>query len=101
EDGLRVHRVAARIPGSLPIHPRARHHVARLLREERADVVHLHMGMVAPTAQVSLAVVRRQRQPAVVTVHSVWGPWTPVLRASAALLRWPRWPVEIATVSDL
>ena len=42
-DGVTIHRVAARVPGGYPVHPRAAHHVTRILRDARPDVVHLHM----------------------------------------------------------
>jgi len=102
EDGLDVSRIAARIPGGYPIHPRAARHVASALRSQRPDVVHLHMGILAPTAQASLRVVRRLGLPAVVTVHSVWGPAQErALRLLDSVVRWSRLPVEIATVSEM
>jgi len=101
EDGLLVHRIAARIPGGYPVHPRAGRHVATVLREIRPEVVHLHMGILAPTAQVTFRVVRRLRLPAVVTVHSVWTPMERSLRNLDRLVRWSRFPVEIATVSEM
>lgn len=101
EDGVTVHRIAARVPGGFPIHPRAARHVADILREEPVDVVHLHMGVLAPSTQASMGVVRRAHLPAVVTVHSVWGPATPVFRALDMLVHWSRWPIELAAVSDL
>jgi len=101
EDGIVVHRVAARVPGGFPIHPRAGRHVAAILRAEQPDVVHLHMGILAPTAQATFRVVRRLELPAVVTVHSVWGPMERQLRWLDRLVGWSRFPVEIATVSDM
>lgn len=101
EDGLLVHRIAARIPGGYPVHPRAGRHVATVLREIRPEVVHLHMGILAPTAQVTFRVVRHLRLPAVVTVHSVWTPMERSLRNLDRLVRWSRFPVEIATVSEM
>src|SRR5687768_12442449 len=78
QDGVTVHRIAARIPGGWPIHPRSTTHVtarlrAAIARGERPDVVHLHMGVLAPTAQAALGPVTRLGLPAVLTVHSVWG----------------------------
>jgi len=101
EDGLDVYRIAARIPGGYPVHPRAGRHVASVLRLQRPDVVHLHMGILAPTAQATFRVVRRLGLPAVVTVHSVWGPMERGLRLLDRVIGWSRFPVEIATVSEM
>jgi glycosyltransferase involved in cell wall biosynthesis len=106
DDGVTVHRIAARIPGGFPIHPRSTHHVLARLCDldaagRRPDVVHLHMGSLAPTVQLALRPVTRLGVPAVMTVHSVWGDWE---RAFAALdrgVRWSRWPVQWSAVSEL
>jgi len=102
EEGLDVYRIAARIPGGYPIHPRAGRHVASALRSQRPDVVHLHMGILAPTAQATFRVVRKLELPAVVTVHSVWGPAQErALRLLDRVAGFSRLPVEIATVSEM
>ncbi len=106
EDGVTVHRIAARIPGSWPIHPRSTAHVTGRLREaiargERSDVVHLHMGVLAPTVQGALRPVTRLGLPAVLTVHSVWdGAWR-LFAAADAVAGWSRWPVRWSAVSEL
>lgn len=100
EDGVEVHRLAARVPGGYPVHPRAAHHLARILGELRPDVVHLHMGVLSPTSQSALRVVARLGLPAAVTVHSVWTAER-TLRLLDRLLGWSRMPVELAAVSEL
>jgi glycosyltransferase involved in cell wall biosynthesis len=106
EKGVTVHRVAARVPGGWPVHPRSTAHVTARLREaitrgERPDVVHLHMGVLAPTAQTALRPVIRLGLPAVLTVHSVWdGAWR-LFAAADAVLGWSRWPVRWSAVSEL
>ncbi|PUB29974.1 glycosyltransferase involved in cell wall biosynthesis [Promicromonospora sp. AC04] len=106
EDGVTVHRIAARVPGGWPIHPRSTAHVTRHLREaiargERPDVVHLHMGVLAPTVQGALRPVTRLGLPAVLTVHSVWnGAWR-LFAAADAVAGWSRWPVRWSAVSEL
>ncbi|WP_425954973.1 glycosyltransferase family 4 protein [Xylanimonas sp. McL0601] len=107
DDGVRVHRVAARVPGGFPVHPRSTHHVlARLdaldAAGERPDAVHLHAGVLAPTVQRALRAIARRGLPAVVTVHSVWD--APTERAFALLDRTVRWsalPVLWSAVSEL
>ncbi|MEU4361817.1 glycosyltransferase [Promicromonospora sp. NPDC023987] len=106
EKGVTVHRIAARVPGGWPVHPRSTAHVTARLREaiargERPDVVHLHMGVLAPTAQAALRPVTRLGLPAVLTVHSVWGGAWRVFAATDAVLRWSRWPVRWSAVSEL
>lgn len=106
EHGVTVHRVAARIPGGWPVHPRSTTHVTRRLREavargERPDVVHLHMGVLAPTAQAALRPVTRTGLPAVLTVHSVWGAAYGLFAAADAVTGWSRQPVRWTAVSEL
>lgn len=106
EDGVTVHRVAARIPGGWPIHPRSTAHVtarlrAAVARGERPDVVHLHMGVLAPTTQAALRPVTRLGLPAVLTVHSVWGEAWRLFAAADAVVRWSRLPVRWSAVSEL
>lgn len=100
-DGLPVDRVAARIPGALPIHPRTRAHVSALLAREPADVVHVHAGVISPFAWGAVRAARERRLPVLVTVHSIWGPIArPGFAASAALTRWTDWGVQLSAVSD-
>ena len=105
-DGVTVHRIAARVPGGWPVHPRSTAHVTARLREavtrgERPDVVHLHMGVLAPTAQAALRPVTRLGLPTVLTVHSVWGSAWRIFAAADAVLDWTRWPVRWSAVSEL
>lgn len=100
-DGVTIHRVAARIPGGYPVHPRAAHHVARLLRDARPDVVHLHMGVLTPSVQASLKPVARLGLPAVLTVHSVWGSAERWFAALDRVTHWSRLPILLSAVSEL
>ena len=100
-DGIPVDRVAARIPGSLPVHPRTRAHVSALLSGEPVDVVHVHAGVISPFAWGAVRAAHERRLPVLVTVHSIWGPIArPGFGASAALLRWTGWGVQLSAVSD-
>lgn len=74
-DGLvTIHRVAARVPAELPIHPRTGHHVRRILATVEPSVVHVHTGVVSPFAWGGMRVAAHMGVPRVVTVHSMWGP---------------------------
>lgn len=97
-----VERISARIPFDLPIHPRTRANVAAVLRTHRPDVVHLHVGAVSPFAWGAFRAVREAGLPAVVTVHSVWGPIARSGYRMAQLLNgWASWGAQITAVSDM
>lgn len=83
-----VMRIAARIPFDLPVHPNTRNHVLRELRRSRADVVHVHAGAASPFAWGGIRAARQARIPTVVTVHSMWDPFT---RAGNRLLDRTAW----------
>lgn len=102
EHGVRVYRLAARVPGGFPIHPFPLHHAATLLGRLRPDVLHLHIGGLTPVTQAVLARYAA-RVPAVVTVHSVWDERVtlPFYRGLDALVSWSRWPVVLTGVSEL
>ena len=69
-----LHRVAARLPAEIPIHPRTGHHVRSILEALNPDVIHLHTGVISPFAWGGLRVAAGLGVPRVVTVHSMWGP---------------------------
>ncbi|MSZ58062.1 MAG: glycosyltransferase [Actinobacteria bacterium] len=101
-DGLTVHRVAARLPFDLPIHPRTRREVAQILKAHPVDVVHIHAGVVSPFAWGALRAAHEVGLPVLVTVHSVWGPLArPGFRASRAVVRWDAWGAQLSAVSDV
>ena len=97
-DGIDVERLAARLPGDLPVHPRTRAGVRDLLREHPSDVAHVHLGAVSPFAWGALRALAEMRMPTVVTVHSMWGPLSRGgYRAARALLMRPG--VAVSAVS--
>lgn len=101
-DGVSVHRVAAQVPFDLPIHPRTRREVGRVLDADPVDVVHVHAGVISPFAWGALRAARERGLPALVTVHSVWGPAAvPAFGLSDALTKWSSWGVTLSAVSDL
>ncbi len=71
DEGVRVHRITARLPFDLPVNPRA----PRIVRPMLAgcDVVHVHAGIVSPFAHDMAELALAQRIPTVVTWHSLWG----------------------------
>lgn len=100
-DGVPVHRVTADLPFELPVHPHPGREVLRVVREGGFDVVHAHVGVVAPFAQGAMPALVRAGVPLVVTVHSLWGPATPLLRAADLVAGWGRWPAVFTAVSDV
>jgi glycosyltransferase involved in cell wall biosynthesis len=100
-DGVPVHRVTVDLPYELPVHPRPGREVLQVVREGRFDVVHAHFGVVAPFAQGALPALVRAGVPLVVTVHSLWGPATVLLRAADLATRWTCWPAVFTAVSDV
>ena len=101
-DGLRVDRVAARVPFELPVHPRTRHHVSQLMRDQPIDVVHVHVGLVSPFAWGSVRAALEVGVPVLITVHSVWDSWQGSLLAVAnGRMGWTRRGVRLSAVSDL
>jgi len=108
DDGVTVHRCAMTTPSGrplpfeLPIHLRTRAVVTAVLQRDPVDVVHVHAGVISPFAWGALRAAHRLRIPALVTVHSVWGPLArPGFRASDALVGWSRWGMQLSAVSEL
>src|SRR4051794_26858782 len=100
-DGVPVSRITVDLPFELPVHPRPGREVLRAVREGDFDVVHAHLGVVAPFAQGAMPALVRAGVPLVVTVHSLWGPATPLLRAADLVSGWGRWPAVFTAVSDV
>jgi len=105
-DGVTVHRVAARLPMELPVHPRTGHHVTRILGDLAGGdpplVAHVHAGVISPFAWSGLRAAAAMPVATLVTVHSVWGPAaTPGFRAADRLVRWSGRRVQLAAVSEV
>ncbi|WP_090947167.1 glycosyltransferase family 4 protein [Nonomuraea jiangxiensis] len=96
-----VHRIVARMPFDLPVHPFGVGRLIRRITADRPDVVHVHAGAVSPFAWMGVRAAVRARVPCVVTVHSMWDPLT---RGAYRLLRlvfgWQRWGLVATTVSN-
>ncbi|GAA3826997.1 glycosyltransferase family 1 protein [Sphaerisporangium flaviroseum] len=95
-----VHRIVARMPFDLPVHPRGGGHLLRLMTSRRPDIVHVHTGAVSPFAWMGVRAAVRAGLPVVVTVHSMWDPVTRALyRGLDALFGWSRWGIVVTAVS--
>ncbi|MBG0832541.1 glycosyltransferase family 4 protein [Planomonospora sp. ID67723] len=96
-----VHRIVARLPFDLPVHPFGTGHLLRLMAARRPDVVHVHAGAVSPFAWMGARAAVRAGLPAVVTVHSMWDPVTRGLyRGLRLLFEWQRWGLVGTAVSE-
>lgn len=96
-----VHRIVARLPFDLPVHPFGVGHLLRLMRARRPDVVHVHTGAVSPFAWMGVRAAVRLGLPVVVTVHSMWDPVTRgVYRGLRLLFEWHRWGLVGTAVSE-
>lgn len=94
-----VFRLAARMPLSLPIHPLAPTHLRSLLNRLRPDVVHLHMGGLAPSTQLSLLALHDW--PSVLTIHSMWtAPTALGYRALTVLTGFRAWAPIVTAVAE-
>ncbi len=95
-----VHRVVARMPFDLPVHPFGVGHLTRRMTSSRPDVVHVHAGAVSPFAWMGVRAAVRAGLPCVVTVHSMWDPLTRLVhRLLGAAYGWQRWGLVATTVS--
>ena len=105
-DGIPVYRIAASIPGEIPVHPRGGRVIAdtlfRLRHAGAIDAVHVHSGVVSPFAWQGIRAATRLRLPTLVTVHCVWGPGAqPVYRLANGITHWSKWGAQLATVSEM
>lgn len=99
-DGIPVRRATIDLPFELPIHPHTAREIERALEEQPIDVVHVHTGLVSPFAHLAARVVVRFGIPLVITVHSLWGRYTPVFQLLNAWRGWARWPAVFSAVSE-
>lgn len=100
-DGVTVHRVVARMPFDLPVHPRVVPEVRGLLTDLRPDAVHVHGGVVSPFAYPAAQVAAGLDLPTVATIHGVWGPLMgPVAGLADRLAHWSSWGVLVTAVSE-
>ena len=104
-DGVKVHRVTARMPADLPVHPRVVKEIRTALSSggvaAGADAVHVHGGVVSPFAYPGAKVSRGLGLPTVVTIHGVWGGvFRPLAQLAEHITSWTSWGVALTAVSD-
>ena len=101
QHGVQVHRVVARLPFALPVHPRVVPEMRALLPVLRPDAVHVHGGVISPFAYPAAQVAASLGLPTLVTIHGVSGPLMGPLAALAdRLAQWSSWGVLVSAVSE-
>lgn len=101
EGGVRVHRMALRLPGGVPVNPLAPREVRRRLDAGEFDVAHAHLGVVSPFATDLTKVALDAGLPVLATFHCVIDRSTPVFRALGHLRRWADRGVVLNAVSSM
>src|SRR5689334_13235041 len=96
-----LHRVVARLPFELPVHPRAARALTHVLAGVAPDLVHIHVGAVSPFAWTAVVQAVRTGLPTVVSVHSMWDPFTSGVYRMLELVGWRTWPIVITAVSSV
>jgi glycosyltransferase involved in cell wall biosynthesis len=68
---------------------------------EPIDVAHIHVSLWSPGPFRALRDCLLTRTPTVVTVHSVFGLYRPLLALLNCVVRWGSWPIAWTAVSDV
>jgi glycosyltransferase involved in cell wall biosynthesis len=100
-DGVRVHRMALRLPWHLPVNPLAPPEVRRRLAAGGFDVAHVHMGVVSPFATDLAGVALRLGLPTAITWHCLMEHSRPLFRALGHARRWGRRGAALSAVSSV
>ncbi|MDU0348432.1 glycosyltransferase family 4 protein [Actinomyces sp. MRS3W] len=103
-DGFPVYRTTVRLPGELPLHPRAGRELTALMKQLRPDVVHAHVGVVSPFAWSGIGAARRAGLPLTITFHCVLGGWATAcgaLGAASPVRIWQQDGADLTAVSSM
>lgn len=100
-DGVPVHRLAARIPGELPVNPLASAELRRRLVAGGFDVAHVQTGVVSPFAWDATRVTLGIGVPTAMTWHCMLAGVAPAFRAAGFVRRWAAKGVAMSAVSDV
>jgi len=100
-DGVRVHRLALRLPFELPVNPLAPPELRRALVDGRFDVAHIQMGILSPFAMDCARVTTGLELPTAMTWHCMIGQLEPVFRAARYVRTWAARGVAMSAVSQV
>ncbi len=98
--GVEVRRLARKMPGNVPVHPRQNSLIVQALQEIQPDVVHTHAGMISPFSFAGIRQALKLQLPIVVTWHSTFTGWSAAFKAKARLSGWHRAPVAWTAVGS-
>ena len=98
-DGVRVHRLALRLPRGIPVNPLASPAAREILRAKGFDVAHVHLGVVSPFAWRMAGVSTTLALPTALTFHCVLDHAAPPL--GPALRTWTGRGAALSAVSGL
>ena len=98
-DGVRVHRMAVRLPWQLPVNPLAPPQVRRRLADGGFHVAHVHMGVVSPFATDLAGVALGLGMPTAITWHCLMEHSRPVFRVLGHARRWGQRGAALSAVS--
>jgi glycogen(starch) synthase len=101
EDGVRVHRMAVRLPGGVPVNPLAPPEVRRRLESGRYDVAHAQLGVVSPFATDLTRVALDVGLPVAATFHCVIDRSGPLFRVMGHVRRWAERGAALSAVSSM
>lgn len=97
EDGVRVHRLGARLPFDLPVNPVSGPRlIRRALADVRPDAVHVHAGVLSPFAFDGARLATAAGLPTAITWHCMLDG---VAAPGAAVVRRTRWARPRAALS--
>ena len=98
-DGVRVHRLAVRFSGEIPVNPLASSPARRILGDGGFDVAHGHLGVVSPFGWDMARVATTLGLPTALTFHCVLDGAAPAL--GPPLRTWTRRGAVLSAVSGL
>ncbi len=98
-DGIRVHRMALRLPWNLPVNPVAP--LAMRSRLRAFDVAHVHMGVVSPFAVDAAFLTTRLGLPTAMTWHCMLDRFALVVSALGVVRRWAARGMAMSAVSGV
>jgi len=100
-DGVRVHRMAVRLPWQLPVNPLAPPQVRRRLADGGFDVAHVHMGVVSPFATDLAGVALGLGLPTAISWHCLMEHSRPLFWVLGHARRWGQRGAALSAVSGV
>ena len=102
-DGIHVHRLnVSLLPQFKLVYTRsAFKKLESIFRKEHYDVIHFHSGIVSPIVFGGVYLCKKMSIPALVTWHSILGPFRWGWAVLNKVFSWSNWPVLFSGVSEV